>query len=490
MSNPTTTMKVSSSTSKTSSSVAKTIVITIPPKPSSSEQSSRSKTSGRVPLKKRKRSQESSKKIAKPLSPKNTTQCVVSDDDSVSRPSGHPKNGSVPKRQKVSTKKVIQPIQPLEPMPLKLNKSEIHSKKYPFPQKLFDLLEKSSLDDRASKVVSWSPDGKTFVVHDHARFAAEFLPTYFGHTQLRSFDRQLNYWGYELVSPREINNTTFGGKSWKHPSFQKDRRDLLKLMTRKMTKKASSSPKSTSLTKKTTKRKSRSLTYPATKKAGQTTSKGIRKPTKSDIETATAGIAALPMDLRLRTRLRLRKPKKGVSVEPGLSSRIVSPVHGNSCPQISNCNLRAVLTSALGVVEGNCDDSDGQLPVSTNLEDEFLPLFPLESLGDHCNAKSTPRATDVAPFIDSKTVMNGYIGSTPESYRHADAFGGNGFHDVDFTMDLGIDMDVDMKMDTIVDETELFLNIIQDGDGNNAEDSRLQPCETVHDEHNQKTSFV
>lgn len=490
MSKTTTTMKVSSSTSKTSSSsVAKTIVITIPPKPSSSGQSSRSKTSGRVPLKKRKRSQECSKKIAGASSPKHTTQSVVSDDDSVSRPSDHLKNSSVPKRQKVSTKKVIQPIQPIEPMPLKLNKSEIHSKKYPFPQKLFDLLEKSSLDDRASKVVSWSQDGKTFLVHDHARFAAEFLPTYFGHTQLRSFDRQLNYWGYELVSPREINNTTFGGKSWKHPSFQKDRRDLLKLMTRKMTKKASSSPKSASLTKKTTKRKSRSVTYHATKEAGQAT-KGIRKATKPEIEAATAGIAALPMDLRLRTRLRLRKPKKGVSVEPSLSSRIVSPVHGNSCPQISNCNLRAVLTSALGVVEGNCDDTDGQLPISNNLEDEFLPLFPLESLGDHCNAKPKPRATDVAPFIDSKTVMNGYIGSAPESYRHADAFGGNGFHDVDFTMDLGIDMDVDMKMDTIVDETELFLNIIQDGDGNNAQDSRLQHCETVHDEHIQNTSFV
>ena len=106
--------------------------------------------------------------------------------------------------------------------------SQIHSKKYPFPHKLFDLLREATSDDHSSKVVSWSSDGTIFTVHDQARFAAEFLPRYFGYTQLRNFGSQLKYWGFERISPRTINNKSFGGKSWKHLFFQKDREDLLK----------------------------------------------------------------------------------------------------------------------------------------------------------------------------------------------------------------------------------------------------------------------
>mmetsp|Transcript_46271 Transcript_46271/g.51736 ORF Transcript_46271/g.51736 Transcript_46271/m.51736 type:complete len:688 (-) Transcript_46271:99-2162(-) len=117
----------------------------------------------------------------------------------------------------------------------------VHSKKYTFRDKLFDLL----LDATSSgntEVISWSSNGSVFVIHDHARFASEFLPTYFGHNKMRSLDRQLHYWSFETVSPTSINNRSFGGKSWKHPFFQRDRRDLLELITRK--KKKSKDPPS------------------------------------------------------------------------------------------------------------------------------------------------------------------------------------------------------------------------------------------------------
>lgn len=427
----------------------------------------------------RKRSQSSSK-ITGESSPSGIDKYVVSDDDSDVSPSDHPKHNSERKRRKVSTKKDILPIQSLEPMPLKLNKSQIHSKKYPFPQKLFDLLEKSSVDDQSSKVVSWSPDGTRFVVHDHARFAAEFLPTHFGHTKLRSFDRQLNYWGFEVVSPREINNKTFGGKSWKHPFFQKEGRDLLKQVTRKMTKKPTFSRTKTI-------KESGSVSYPETKNISRA-SKVILKNKASEIEDSTASIISLPVDPRLRTRLRIRMPTKGVSEDLGLQSRIVSPVHRSSTSEISNRNLNAVLVSALDILEQNCDYRSFSLR-STSIEDEFLPLFPLESLYDDCNEKPEVRATGIAPFIDAETVMKERNMSAHESCPHVDIFDGNGFHDVDLTMDLGIiDMDVDMEMDMNIDETELCLNINKDGDGSN--DCHSSECTTVHDTNIQDTACV
>jgi hypothetical protein len=113
-----------------------------------------------------------------------------------------------------------------------ITQAQIHSKKYPFPHKLYDLIA-DVISSGSTDVISWSDDGTEFIVHDHARFASEILPTYFGHQQMRSFDRQLNYWEFEKTNRTKITNKSFGGKSWKHPSFQKDRRDLLKNVVRK-----------------------------------------------------------------------------------------------------------------------------------------------------------------------------------------------------------------------------------------------------------------
>jgi hypothetical protein len=108
----------------------------------------------------------------------------------------------------------------------------VHSKKYTFRDKLYDLMMDATSSGNID-IVSWSSDGKLFVVHDHARFASELLPTYFGHDKMRSLDRQLHYWSFEQVNSTKITNKSFGGKSWKHPFFQKGRRDLLKHIERK-----------------------------------------------------------------------------------------------------------------------------------------------------------------------------------------------------------------------------------------------------------------
>jgi hypothetical protein len=94
----------------------------------------------------------------------------------------------------------------------------------------------STGDASSQDVVSWSSDGKVFVIKNHKRFASELLPKYFGHNTIRSFERQIKYWSFEMVhSPRgvnKINNESFGGKSWKHPFFEMGRRDLVKHIVR------------------------------------------------------------------------------------------------------------------------------------------------------------------------------------------------------------------------------------------------------------------
>nr|QQP23549.1 mating-type related minus 1 [Pseudo-nitzschia multistriata] len=168
-------------------------------------------------------------------------ETFVTDDDGDSVSSGE----AASSRKKNRTTRTVQrrkatTTENPSPMPTKLTQAQIHSKSYTFPYKLFDLMEHATGEGgSAGSVVSWLAGGTTFCVHDHARFAAEFLPTHFGHHNFRSFDRQLNFWGFEVLSPRHINNKSFGGKTWQHPFFQKDRRHLLGLVVRKTVSKSS-----------------------------------------------------------------------------------------------------------------------------------------------------------------------------------------------------------------------------------------------------------
>jgi HSF-type DNA-binding len=58
-----------------------------------------------------------------------------------------------------------------------------------FPWKLHLLLERSD-----ASIVSWMPDGKSFLIHDKERFAEELMPAFFGTTNFKTFQRNLNLW--------------------------------------------------------------------------------------------------------------------------------------------------------------------------------------------------------------------------------------------------------------------------------------------------------
>jgi len=67
-----------------------------------------------------------------------------------------------------------------------------------FPWKLQEMLESSS-DFGNDDIVSWLPHGNAFKVHDVQEFVTGILPLHFKQTKYKSFQRQLNLWGFKRI---------------------------------------------------------------------------------------------------------------------------------------------------------------------------------------------------------------------------------------------------------------------------------------------------
>jgi len=79
----------------------------------------------------------------------------------------------------------------------------------------------------------WSDDGKAVVVRNPEKFAVKILPEHFKHSQFASWVRGANAHGFKKT----------GRGEWMHPSFQRDRPDLLPLVQRKKPRPTSAPPK-------------------------------------------------------------------------------------------------------------------------------------------------------------------------------------------------------------------------------------------------------
>jgi len=104
-----------------------------------------------------------------------------------------------------------------------------------FLAKLWKLVD----DHTTNEMISWSPDGTSFLIHHQATFTAELLPYYYKHSNMASFVRQLNMYGFKKV----LGVDSGGLKSehqdemeFRHPYFRRGHEFLLEKIKRNVSK--------------------------------------------------------------------------------------------------------------------------------------------------------------------------------------------------------------------------------------------------------------
>jgi hypothetical protein len=65
-----------------------------------------------------------------------------------------------------------------------------------FPIKLYAMLELAENLVEFSQAVTWLPHGRAFRILNKVKFMEEVVPLFFNQTKFRSFNRQLNLWGF------------------------------------------------------------------------------------------------------------------------------------------------------------------------------------------------------------------------------------------------------------------------------------------------------
>ncbi|QLQ81177.1 hypothetical protein HG537_0E05320 [Torulaspora globosa] len=116
-----------------------------------------------------------------------------------------------------------------------------HTKTRPaFVNKVWSMLN----DESNVNLIQWSPDGKSFIVVNREEFVHEVLPKYFKHSNLASFVRQLNMYGWHKVQDVKsgsIQNSSDDKLQFENEYFIRGREDLLEKIVRQKSSAASSS---------------------------------------------------------------------------------------------------------------------------------------------------------------------------------------------------------------------------------------------------------
>jgi len=95
----------------------------------------------------------------------------------------------------------------------------------PFPWQLHEMLdtcEKKGLDH----IISWLPNNASFRVHNHPVFMNSIIGTFFKQTKYKSFQRQLNIWGFHRIT----TGPNKGGYCHRH--FIRSKEELCCMMSR------------------------------------------------------------------------------------------------------------------------------------------------------------------------------------------------------------------------------------------------------------------
>lgn len=80
-------------------------------------------------------------------------------------------------------------------------RQKMHSKarRVPFPKTLYRLLEET-MENGEDDIISFTDSGQAFRIHDPVAFSRKICPRYFRHSQVHSFQRQLNKYGFLRIT--------------------------------------------------------------------------------------------------------------------------------------------------------------------------------------------------------------------------------------------------------------------------------------------------
>lgn len=107
----------------------------------------------------------------------------------------------------------------------------LRSKRKTFPSVLYEMLQKQN--DSYTNMISWLPDGKGFMIHSKTEFEKVLLQKYFRGIKFRSFQRQLNIYGFTRLDTHKL-------LSYRHNLFVRNQHHLLRDIKRVPIKKLSS----------------------------------------------------------------------------------------------------------------------------------------------------------------------------------------------------------------------------------------------------------
>lgn len=105
--------------------------------------------------------------------------------------------------------------------------SSRHRSNEKFPATLYRMLTEVGDSSEGSDVICFSPSGSGFYIHNREVFEQVILPRYFYHGKLASFRRQLNLYGFRLVSHGK------DAGAYAHEIFHRDNQRVSEMIKRK-----------------------------------------------------------------------------------------------------------------------------------------------------------------------------------------------------------------------------------------------------------------
>jgi len=93
-----------------------------------------------------------------------------------------------------------------------------------FLEKTFNMLEENKFED----IISWTPQGDTFIIKNNEKFEKSVLPQVFRHSKLASFIRQLHMYSFQK------KHSDADCQVYQNAFFKKGRKDLLHKLRRRI----------------------------------------------------------------------------------------------------------------------------------------------------------------------------------------------------------------------------------------------------------------